>query len=76
MLGGVGAETVDQTVGNAVVVFADNPDQWQKLGDDPGKIPAAFEELLRMKGRRSTRSDHHPQCHVHGARFRRTIPSC
>ena len=50
MLGGAGAETVTKLVGNAVVVFADNPDQWQKLKDDPGKIPAAFEELLRYEG--------------------------
>ena len=50
MLGGAGAETVTKLVGNAVVAFADNPDQWQKLKDDPGKIPAAFEELLRYEG--------------------------
>ena len=50
MLGGAGAETVTKLVGNAVVVFADNPDQWQKLQDDRGKIPAAFEELLRYEG--------------------------
>ena len=50
MLGGAGAETVTKLVGNAVVVFADNPDQWQKLQDDRDKIPAAFEELLRYEG--------------------------
>lgn len=50
MLGGAGAETVTKLVGNAVVVFADNPDQWQKLQDDRNKIPAAFEELLRYEG--------------------------
>jgi cytochrome P450 len=50
MLGGAGAETVTKLVGNAVVVFAENPDQWQKLRDDRGKIPAAFEELLRYEG--------------------------
>lgn len=50
MLGGAGAETVTKLVGNAVVVFADNPDQWQKLLNDRGKIPAAFEELLRYEG--------------------------
>ena len=37
-------------VGNAAVVFAENPDQWQKLQDDRSKIPAAFEELLRYEG--------------------------
>jgi cytochrome P450 len=50
MLGGAGAETVTKLVGNAVVVFAENPDQWQKLGEDRSKIPAAFEELLRYEG--------------------------
>jgi cytochrome P450 len=50
MLGGAGAETVTKLVGNAVVVFADNPDQWQKLRDDRDKIPVAFEELLRYEG--------------------------
>ena len=56
MLGGAGAETVTKLVGNAVVVFADNPDQWQILRDDRSKIPAAFEELLRYEGPRSIRS--------------------
>lgn len=50
LLGGAGAETVTKLVGNAVVVFADNPDQWRKLQDDRSKIPAAFEELLRYEG--------------------------
>ncbi len=50
LLGGAGAETVTKLVGNAVVVFADSPDQWQKLQDDRSKIPAAFEELLRYEG--------------------------
>ncbi len=50
MLGGAGAETVTKLVGNAVVVFADHPEQWQKLQNDRSKIPAAFEELLRYEG--------------------------
>lgn len=50
LLGGAGAETVTKLIGNAVVVFAENPDQWQKLLDDRSKIPAAFEELLRYEG--------------------------
>jgi cytochrome P450 len=50
LLGGAGAETVTKLVGNAVVVFADNPDQWQQLQDDRSKIPAAVEELLRYEG--------------------------
>lgn len=49
MLGGAGAETVTKLVGNAMVAFADFPDQWRKLRDDRGKIPAAVEELLRYE---------------------------
>jgi cytochrome P450 len=50
LLGGAGAETVTKLVGNAVVVFAENPEQWQLLQEDRGKIPAAVEELLRYEG--------------------------
>ncbi len=50
LLGGAGAETVTKLVGNAVVVFADNQDQWRKLNDDRSKIAAAVEELLRYEG--------------------------
>lgn len=49
LLGGAGAETVTKLVGNAVVQFARNPDQWQKLLDDRGKVPAAIEEVLRYE---------------------------
>ncbi|WAC92299.1 cytochrome P450 [Mycobacterium sp. Aquia_213] len=49
LLGGAGAETVTKLVGNAVVQFARNPDQWQKLLDDRGKVPAAVEEVLRYE---------------------------
>jgi cytochrome P450 len=49
MLGGAGAETVTKLVGNAVVTFADHPDQWQLLHDDRSLIPAAVEELLRWE---------------------------
>lgn len=49
LLGGAGAETVTKLIGNAIVAFADFPDQWQKLRDDRSKIPAAIEELLRYE---------------------------
>ncbi|OBK12667.1 cytochrome P450 [Mycobacterium asiaticum] len=61
LLGGAGAETVTKLIGNAAVVFARNPDQWQKLLDDRSKVPLAVEELLRYEApaqynvRRSTR---------------------
>jgi cytochrome P450 len=48
LLGGAGAETVTKLVGNAAVLFARNPDQWQKVHDDPEKIPRAVEEILRI----------------------------
>jgi len=47
LLGGAGAETVTKLIGNAVVLFDRHPDQWQKILDDPGKIPGAVEEILR-----------------------------
>jgi cytochrome P450 len=49
LLGGAGAETVTKLLGNAAVVFAQNPDQWHKLLDDRSKIPLAVEELLRYE---------------------------
>ncbi|OBA71640.1 cytochrome [Mycobacterium sp. 1554424.7] len=49
LLGGAGAETVTKLVGNAIVQFARNPDQWQKLLDDRSKLPAAIEEVLRYE---------------------------
>ncbi|MET0701456.1 MAG: cytochrome P450 [Mycobacterium sp.] len=49
MLGGAGAETVTKLVGNAVVTFAENPEQWQMLLDDRTRIAAAVEELLRWE---------------------------
>jgi cytochrome P450 len=50
LLGGAGAETVTKLIGTAVVTFARNPEQWQKLLDDRSKVPAAVEELLRYEG--------------------------
>jgi cytochrome P450 len=50
LLGGAGAETVTKLVGSAAVLFARNPDQWEKLKEDRSKIPAAVEELLRYEG--------------------------
>ena len=47
LLGGAGAETVTKLVGNAVVMFARHPEQWEMVQQDPSLIPGAFEELLR-----------------------------
>ena len=49
LLGGAGAETVTKMVGNAIVQFARNPEQWRKLLDDRSKVPAAIEEVLRYE---------------------------
>ena len=49
LLGGAGAETVTKLVGNAMVAFADFPEQWQMLREDRSKVPAAIEELLRYE---------------------------
>jgi cytochrome P450 len=72
LLGGAGAETVTKLVGSAAVVFAQNPEQWQKLLDDRSKIPAAVEELLRYQAP----SQYQVRCslkevHLHGI----TIPA-
>jgi cytochrome P450 len=48
LLGGAGAETVTKLVGNAVMLFARHPEQWQQIVDDPDKIPRAVEEILRI----------------------------
>jgi cytochrome P450 len=47
LLAGAGAETVTKLVGNAAVLFARNPDQWQHVLDQPELIPGAVEEILR-----------------------------
>ena len=48
LLGGAGAETVTKLVGNAVVLFDANPDQWRRVAADHSLIPAAVEEILRL----------------------------
>lgn len=50
LLGGAGAETVTKLIGTAMVLFARNPEQWQKLLDNRELVPAAVEELLRFEG--------------------------
>jgi cytochrome P450 len=47
LLCGAGSETVTKLVGNGVVLFHQNPDQWQKVLDEPERIPDAVEEILR-----------------------------
>jgi cytochrome P450 len=47
LIAAAGSETVTKLVGNAVVLFSRNPDQWHKILADPTTIPGAVEEILR-----------------------------
>jgi cytochrome P450 len=48
LLASAGSETVTKLVGNGVVDFADNPDQWKRVVADPALVPGAVEEMLRL----------------------------
>jgi hypothetical protein len=45
-----GHETTTNLIGNGVLALLHNPDQMQKLKDDPSLIPSAIEEFLRLVG--------------------------
>lgn len=42
-------DTTISGVSNAIWLFANHPDQWAKLRDDPSLIPNAFNEALRLE---------------------------
>jgi cholest-4-en-3-one 26-monooxygenase len=42
-----GNETTRNAISHGVLALADNPDEWQRLRDDPALIPTAVEEVLR-----------------------------
>ena len=42
-----GAETTRTLISHGLRIFCDHPDQWELLHDEPDRIPAAIEELLR-----------------------------
>jgi 4-methoxybenzoate monooxygenase (O-demethylating) len=44
-----GVDTTIYALGNAILCFAANPDQWQRLRQDPSKVRAAFEEVMRFE---------------------------
>ena len=44
-----GVDTTIYALGNAVLCFAENPKQWQLLRQDPSKVRAAFEEVMRFE---------------------------
>jgi cytochrome P450 len=47
LLAGAGSETVTKLIGNGVVLFGRNPDQWRKVIDDRSLLVPAVEEILR-----------------------------
>ncbi|MBA2610028.1 MAG: cytochrome P450 [Actinobacteria bacterium] len=48
LLGGAGAETVTKLIGNAVMLFHRNPEQWERVVAEPALAAPAVEEILRM----------------------------
>jgi cytochrome P450 len=42
-----GNETTRQAIASGLLVFAQEPEQWQLLRSDPGLVPTAVEEVLR-----------------------------
>jgi cytochrome P450 len=48
LLAAAGSETVTKLMGNGVMAFHRNPDQWELVLADPALIPGAIEEMLRL----------------------------
>ena len=48
LIASAGSETVTKLIGNGAIAFADHPDQWELVLADPGRIPGAVEEILRL----------------------------
>jgi cytochrome P450 len=48
LIAAAGSETVTKLMGNGVMAFHHNPDQWELVLADPGLIPGAIEEMLRL----------------------------
>ena len=42
-----GAETTRTAIAHGLRVFADHPDQWDRLADEPGLVPSAVDEVIR-----------------------------
>jgi cytochrome P450 len=44
-----GVDTTIYALGNAVLCFAENPGEWQRLRQDPSRVRAAFDEVMRFE---------------------------
>jgi cytochrome P450 len=44
-----GTDTTESQLAHGLRLFADHPDQWQKLGDDPALAEQACQEVLRFE---------------------------
>jgi cytochrome P450 len=44
-----GNETTTNLIGNAVLTFAEHPEVWERLRQEPDILPAAIEEVLRYR---------------------------
>jgi cytochrome P450 len=44
-----GIDTTIFALGNALLCFAENPDEYRKLREDPAKVRPAFEEVMRYE---------------------------
>jgi cytochrome P450 len=44
-----GVDTTIYALGNAILCFAENPGEWRRLRQDPSKVRAAFEEVMRFE---------------------------
>ncbi len=42
-----GAETTRTAISHGLRVFADHPDQWDRVAEDPSLVPGAVEEVIR-----------------------------
>jgi cytochrome P450 len=43
-----GLDTVTSTLGAMMIFFAEHPEKWQEIVDEPALIPGAVEELMRL----------------------------
>jgi len=43
-----GIDTVANSLASAIAMFAEHPDQWDLVRDDPSLIPSAYHEVLRL----------------------------